>query len=87
MSVHPNADAQCTEAIDLALRGEWDRAHRIVQDLDGELPAWIHAVLHKIEGDIGNSQYWYRRANRPFTDREPRQELLQIQETLSSNRS
>lgn len=76
--------ARCSEAIDLALSGEWDRAHQIVQDLEGELPAWIHPVLHKIEGDIGNSQYWYRRAHRPFTEEEAKTELLRIRQTFAS---
>ena len=53
-----------SRAVDLALAGQWDAAHRIVQDDDGELAAWIHAVLHKIEGDLGNSRYWYQRAGK-----------------------
>lgn len=53
------------KAIELALTGEWDEAHRIVQKQEGDPTAdWIHAVLHKIEGDLDNSRYWYRRANR-----------------------
>jgi hypothetical protein len=79
-----DSSALCSEAIDLALNGKWDAAHTIVQELNGELPAWIHAVLHKIEGDLGNSQYWYRRASRPFTENDSRTELLRIQETLQS---
>lgn len=70
------------QAIELALQGQWDAAHRIVQDLDDETAAWIHAVLHKIEGDIGNSQYWYRRAQRPYTDQSPNTELISIRESL-----
>ena len=52
------------QAIDLALAGRWDAAHQIVQQHEDATAAWIHAVLHKIEGDQGNSQYWYRRAGR-----------------------
>lgn len=48
------------------LRGEWDRAHRIVQDAPGAEAAWVHAWLHRIEGDLGNADYWYRRAGRPM---------------------
>lgn len=70
--------AELLTAIDLALKGEWDTAHRVVQNLEGEPAAWIHAVLHKIEGDIGNSQYWYRRARRPYNDGDPQAELRQI---------
>lgn len=66
-------------AIDLALAGQWEAAHRIVQEDDTEAAAWIHAVLHKIEGDIDNSRYWYRRAGRlEHLGDDPREELAQI---------
>jgi hypothetical protein len=52
-------------AIDLAAAGAWDDAHGIVQQDEADpTAAWIHAVLHKIEGDAGNARYWYRRAGR-----------------------
>ena len=51
------------KAVKLALAGEWDGAHRIVQDSNDATACWIHAVLHKIEGDEGNSRYWYARCN------------------------
>lgn len=47
-----------------AHRGEWDRAHAIVQDAPGSEAAWVHAHLHRYEGDLGNAAYWYRRAGR-----------------------
>ena len=46
-------------------RGDWDGAHRIAQDIDGATGAWIHAYLHRKEGDLGNAGYWYRQAGRP----------------------
>jgi hypothetical protein len=46
-------------------KGDWDRAHRVAQDIDDEEGAWIHAYLHRKEGDAGNAAYWYRRAGRP----------------------
>jgi hypothetical protein len=46
-------------------RGDWDRAHRVAQDIDEETGAWIHAYLHRKEGDSANAAYWYRRAGRP----------------------
>ena len=50
-------------AVDLALAGDWDGAHAIAQgDESDVLFCWLHACLHKIEGDTGNSRYWYRRA-------------------------
>jgi hypothetical protein len=54
-------------AVDLAVSGDWDGAHAIVQqDEDDATSCWIHAVLHKIEGDAGNSRYWYRRAGQSY---------------------
>jgi hypothetical protein len=49
--------------------GDWDAAHHVAQDIDDETGAWIHAYLHRKEGDIGNAGYWYRRAGRrPSTE-------------------
>jgi hypothetical protein len=45
-------------------RGDWDAAHRVAQDVDDEDGAWVHAYLHRKEGDDGNAAYWYRRAGR-----------------------
>lgn len=71
-------------AIDLALSGDWEAAHGIVQrDESDRTAAWIHAVLHKIEGDPGNARYWYARAGRlDCVDREPAAELEAIKATL-----
>lgn len=46
------------------LRGEWDQAHAIVQSIESTDAAWVHAWLHRTEGDLGNAGYWYRRAGR-----------------------
>ena len=69
----------CSHAIDLALAQDWQAAHEIVQDLSDPIACWIHAVLHKIEGDAFNSLYWYarsRHAYEEFTD--PQEELKYI---------
>ncbi len=73
-------------AIDEALAGQWDAAHRIVQNHETDAAAcWIHAVLHKIEGDLGNSSYWYRRAGKPaLLDRDAWDELRQIKTELEA---
>jgi hypothetical protein len=44
-------------------RGDWDTAHTLAQDVDDAAVAWVHAYLHRKEGDLGNAGYWYRRAN------------------------
>ena len=74
------------QAIDLALAGDWDAAHQLVQQYEGDATAaWIHAVLHKIEGDPGNAGYWYRRANRlNHVSDDPRAELAAIQAQLTT---
>ena len=45
-------------------KGEWDRSHKLIQDIDDHKAAWIHAYLHRREGDIGNADYWYERAGK-----------------------
>ena len=61
------------KAINSAINGNWDEAHGIVQRFEADrTAAWIHAVLHKIEGDLDNSRYWYRHAGKmQCVDREP----------------
>lgn len=73
-------------AVELALDEKWDAAHQIVQQYEDGTAAWIHAVLHKIEGDSGNARYWYHRANqmRHVSD-EPRTELAAIQAELTAD--
>ena len=44
--------------------GDWHEAHRVAQDEDDENGAWVHAYLHRKEGDSANAGYWYRRAGR-----------------------
>jgi hypothetical protein len=48
-----------------AAKGHWDEAHKIVQDEDTTDAAWVHAYLHRVEGDLSNAGYWYRRAGQP----------------------
>ena len=45
-------------------RGDWARAHNITQDIESADAAWVHAYLHRKEGDLSNAGYWYRRAGR-----------------------
>lgn len=50
-------------------KNNWKRSHEIIQDIEDTTAAWIHAYLHRKEGDNGNADYWYRRAEkkRPST--------------------
>jgi len=56
------------KATALAQNNEWDAAHRIVQEYNNSTACWIHAVLHKIEGDESNSRYWYARCHTHYED-------------------
>jgi hypothetical protein len=69
-----------TQALCRAREGDWHGAHEIVQQHEGDAHAdWIHAVLHRIEGDLGNARYWYRRSGRTLAESEsPQAELARI---------
>jgi hypothetical protein len=43
-------------------KGDWNKSHEVIQDVNSKNAAWIHAYLHRKEGDLGNAQYWYSRA-------------------------
>ena len=54
------------EALEYDRSGNWKKAHDLIQDLPTKEAAWIHAYLHRREGDDGNAGYWYRRAGKDF---------------------
>jgi hypothetical protein len=72
-------------AVDLAIAGDWDAAHKIVQADEADATScWIHAVLHKIEGDAGNARYSYARAGHAYEAyAEPEAELAAIKAALA----
>jgi hypothetical protein len=45
-------------------KGNWEKAHDLIQDLNDKNASWIHAYLHRKEGDVWNSDYWYRKAGK-----------------------
>ena len=47
-------------------KGDWQKAHAIVQEDASELGCWAHGIVHLVEGDLDNAKYWYRRAHRPL---------------------
>ena len=53
------------KAMWLVERGHFDAAHSLAQENDTENGAWVHAYLHRVEGDLDNAGYWYGRAARP----------------------
>jgi hypothetical protein len=62
--------------------GDWDTAHRVAQDIENPEGAWVHAYLHRKEGDGSNAAYWYRRAGRPVERGPLQDEWDQIVTTL-----
>jgi hypothetical protein len=74
------------DAVDLALAGDWQAAHLIVQEHeDDRVASWIHAVVHRMEGDLANARYWYRRCDRELQEQtSTAAELEQIKATLTA---
>jgi hypothetical protein len=81
----PQSNLQILGAVDLALNGDWQGAHRIVQEHEDDgFANWIHAVVHRMEGDRENAAYWYERCGRPFReDLSTAAELQEIRAALS----
>ena len=72
----PSRQESLTRALDLLAAGEWQRAHEIVQEDKSALAAWLHGIVHTLEGDLDNARYWYRRAGRDFPGREAVQQEI-----------
>ena len=69
-----------------AAKGDWDAAHKLVQDESSADAAWVHAYLHRVEGDLGNAGYWYRRANKPVATGSVETEWEQMVSALLGDR-
>jgi len=63
-STPPAAVSVYLQALWYEAKGDWHQAHELIQDLPDRNAAWIHAYLHRKEGDSWNADYWYRRAGR-----------------------
>lgn len=77
--------AKLLEAVELALGGDWQGAHLMAQAHEEDpIANWIHAVVHRMEGDLANARYWYRRCDRQLHDDVSTEtELREIQAALS----
>ena len=75
------------KAVALALAGDWQAAHLIAQKYeDDDVASWIHAVVHRMEGDLTNAGYWYRRVRRPLReDVSTADELREIEALLAGS--
>jgi hypothetical protein len=63
-----NRDLQ--RAVELLAAGDWESAHKIVQEESSSLAAWLHGIVHTLGGDLDNARYWYGQAGRTFRGRE-----------------
>jgi hypothetical protein len=63
-------------------KGDWNKAHEIIQDIEDKTAAWIHAYLHRKEGDTGNADYWYRKAGKKRPDESLEEEWENIVKAL-----
>jgi hypothetical protein len=68
-------------------KGDWAKAHQCAQEQDDEAGAWVHAYLHRKEGDLGNAGYWYRRAGKPAANEALEVEWAAIARTLLNSDS
>ena len=74
------SDALCGLWLDAA--GNWEESHNLVQETGGKQAAWVHAYLHRKEGDLSNARYWYRRAAKSEFTGPLEEEWEQIVRTL-----
>ena len=61
----PQTLSEPLQAMWYARKGDWETAHNIAQSISSELGSRIHAYLHRVEGDLSNADYWYKRAGKP----------------------
>jgi hypothetical protein len=78
----PDGIAPALAALWWAGKDDWDKAHKLVMDEDGADCAWVHAYLHRVEGDLDNARYWYRRARRKPAEDNLKAEWLTIASAL-----
>jgi hypothetical protein len=79
--IPPEAWPLSLKALWFDAKGNWKASHDIAQDMHNNLGSWIHAYLHRKEGDEFNAGYWYRRANRPIPTITLDEELKQMVES------
>ena len=81
--VHPPAGLSAPlTALWHAAQGDWDKAHDLINDDETAAAAWVHAHLHRVEGDLVNAGYWYGRAGKPVATASTDEEWKQIADAL-----
>ncbi|HEX9238440.1 MAG TPA: hypothetical protein VF866_06725 [Xanthobacteraceae bacterium] len=82
----PAGVSTALQALWWAAGGDWDKAHRIVMGGHDQECAWVHAYLHRVEGDLDNAAYWYRQARRKAATGELSSECDEIVAALLQDR-
>jgi hypothetical protein len=62
--------------------GDWEKAHELINEMDDRDACWVHAYLHRKEGDLPNAAYWYRRAGKRVSDLSLSMEWEEISKSL-----
>ena len=79
----PTLAPKLLDAVDQALAGDWQAAHIVQEHEEDPTANWIHAVCHRMEGDLANARYWYRRIQRSYREEvTAADELREIRATL-----
>lgn len=69
-------------ALNLASEGKWDEAHRLIQEHSDARSCLIHGYLHRVEGDLDNAGYWYRRAGETMPENTLQEEVKRLYELM-----
>lgn len=83
-AIPPKGASSPLTALWHAARGDWDRAHTLVMDDGSAEAAWVHAYLHRVEGDQSNAGYWYAKAKKPHSKKPLDEEWGEIAGALLS---
>jgi len=83
----PKGLAPALAALWWAAKDDWERAHKLVMDEGGTDCAWVHAYLHRVEGDLENARYWYQQAGKPVANGALAAEWDSIVQVLARNAS
>ena len=78
----PEGMGRALQALWYQAKGDWDQAHRLAQAANDTDGAWVHAFLHRVEGDNANAGYWYRRAGKSHSEAPLKEEWAEIASAL-----
>ena len=78
----PSQLSNLLQALWYDAKGDWEAAHNVAQDIRSKEGSWIHAYLHRKEGDLGNASYWYHRANQPVSKKSLTEEWEEITKAM-----